>query len=49
MVRIWEARQSGRPDNKIHVEIPGGPTMREAGLYRTGKPDNAGGPQPGST
>ena len=46
---LWEARQSGRPNNKIDVKIPGGPTMREAGLYTLGKPDNAGSPQPGST
>ena len=32
-----------------HVKIHGGPSKREAVLYTLGKPDNAGGPPPGST
>ena len=31
---------------QIHVKIHGGRSMPEAVLYTTGKPDNAGGPQP---
>ena len=40
----WEARQGGRPDDKIQAKIHGGRAMPEAVLYTTGKPVHAGGP-----
>ena len=48
MVCTWEARQSGRPGDKIHSKTHGGRSMPEAVLYTTGKPDDAGGPPLGS-
>ena len=45
MMRIREARQSGRPGDRIQCKIHGGRSMPEAVLYTTGRPDNAGGPR----
>ena len=45
VVHTWEHRQSGSPGDRIHCKIEGSQSVPETLWIRSGKPDDAGGPQ----